>query len=52
MPDEDERLLRAITRPTVLLRPRTLRFLGRTAMDAARPRSSPESASTVAGCTS
>lgn len=36
MPGEDEVLVRAIARPRVLLRPRTLRFLGRTALDAAR----------------
>ncbi|MBP2369269.1 GNAT family N-acetyltransferase [Pseudonocardia parietis] len=36
MPGEDEVLVRAIARPRVLLRPRTLRFMGRTALDAAR----------------
>lgn len=38
MPDEDELLVRAVARPQVLLRPRTLRFLSRAALDTARAR--------------
>ncbi|WP_237741735.1 N-acetyltransferase [Tsukamurella sp. 1534] len=45
LPSEDDRLVRALGRPAVLLRPATVRFLGRAAVDAVAARRRGEPAS-------